>query len=125
MRRLFYDPSGPLGWRLQRKGSDVLDRAKANAPQRSGELAGSLQAKSPTPGGQISPNGGEALFHIDVGTDLTRGGFPYPLAQELGVGVGGRFPLPAHQQARGARSYRNAYLVPALRDSFPGAIRVG
>ena len=116
IRRLFYDPLGPVGQKLTRHARNIEEKAKAKAPSRDGDLRDSIETRALQVGGVPEP-GWEATMHVDVGTSITKRGFPYGRAQELGVGAGGEFELPAHQR-KSTKGYKNAFLRPALNEEF-------
>lgn len=120
IRRLFYDPLGPVGRKLSRHATGIEQRAKAKAPRRSGALADSIHTRPLLPGGVAEP-GWEATMHVDIGTDLVVRGANVGRLQELGVGAGGEYPLPQAGPVgtpRQASGYRNEFLRPALEEEF-------
>lgn len=120
IRRLFYDPAGPVGRKLITHAYGIEQRAKAKAPRRSGALADSIHSRPVALGGTAEP-GWEPTIHIDVGTDLVVRGANVGRLQELGVGASGQYPLPQPGPVgtpRQGQGYRNEFLRPALREEF-------
>lgn len=120
LRHLLRDPLGPLGQYIDVKARAVDVQAHQNATGRPGPyvrdtpLFASLRY-----GGLEFDSDGLVAYIVTTAraTGAKRQDFPYPLAQELGVGPGGAFPAPRRQP----QQYRYPFLRPALESVFPGA----
>ncbi len=119
LRHLLRDPIGPVGLYIDAKARAVQAQAQINVsgggpgPQvRQTLLYSTLRYP-----GLIQDSDGLVAYVLTDAVN-SRDQFPYPLAQELGVGPGGAFPAPRRQP----QSYQYPFLLPALRSVFPEAV---
>ncbi len=117
LRFLLRDPLGPMGRYIDVKAREVDFQAHLNVAGagpgpgvRSTDLHNSIRY-----GGLETDTDGNLVAYIV--SDAVHRGFPYPLAQELGVPDA--FPAPRNQPGQ---RYRNPFLRPALESAFSHAI---